>query len=81
MSKLTTISIAAAFAVLSTVAPSFAANGGDHEITQEVVKPVKSHGKTYMIHMMKMSDGTVIYGMSKAELERLLTQRLRDFSL
>jgi hypothetical protein len=41
---------------------------------------IKAHGRMIMVHAMKMDDGSVIYGMSQRDLERLLNMRTRQFS-
>jgi len=73
MSKLATISIAVAFAAMAAATPSFAAkatNMGDHQMT--------FHGKTIMVHVMKMANGQMMYALSKDDLETVFDQKIKD---
>jgi hypothetical protein len=40
----------------------------------------KARGRMVEVHQMKMDDGTMVYAMSKSDLERVLNQKIRDFS-
>jgi len=81
MSKLATISVAGAFAALLSASPSFAANSetaASYEYTKVEIMPMKAHGKTVKVHAMTMADGTIMYAMSRHDLERLLDQKIKD---
>ena len=40
----------------------------------------KARGHMIEVHQMQMDDGSMVYAMSKADLERLLNQRIKEFS-
>jgi len=82
MSKLSTISTAVAFAALLSASPSFAGvseSGADsYEFTKVEVAPMKAHGKTFMVHVMTMADGSLMYAMSKRDIERLFDEKIKE---
>jgi 2-polyprenyl-6-methoxyphenol hydroxylase-like FAD-dependent oxidoreductase len=46
----------------------------------EMMHKFKAHGRMIEVHQMDMGNGTMMYAMSRSDLERLLNQRIREFS-
>lgn len=66
---------AIALGTMLFAAPALAAS-----VTSNSMHRMKLGKRMLSVHEMKMDDGSVVYGMSKSDLERLLDQRIRDFS-
>jgi hypothetical protein len=70
--------IAAVALLLGTALVSGQAQAAN--MTAESMHRVKTHGKTVMVHEMKMDDGSVVFAMSRSDLQKLLNLRSREFS-
>lgn len=66
-----------AFSVATLASSAHAADTTDTDsVVSSYMQMIKMHGKQVQMHVMTMKDGTVLYGFTKADLERFMNRAL-----